>query len=333
MDAAAGPAKLAARQLRRDPFALVFGVLFVLLVVVAFLAPVWADIADTGGPTRTHLDDTIVRDGETVNVVSLDGVPIGPTWGKAYFLGADGEGRDIAVRLLYGARNSLIIGFGAAILTSLLAVIAGLIAGYFRGLIDGLISRSMDVLWAFPIVMLGSALGVVLVRDGIKLPPWNALGWDGGPALTIGEGSLLVPIFVIGLVWVVYLARPIRGQVLLLREREFVEAARAQGMGPWRIMFSELLPNLWSTVIVFFPLLFANAVLLESALSFLGAGVQSPKASWGTLMDDGLALLVTRPWMTIAPGLMLVICVLSINVFAESLRKALDPRGRLRLER
>jgi peptide/nickel transport system permease protein len=130
----------------------------------------------------------------------------------------------------------------------------------------------------------------------------------------------------------VYLARPIRGQVLSLREKEFVEAARSQGAGDFRIMFSELLPNLVTTILVFFPVLVANAILLEAALSFLGAGVQPPDPSWGTMLADGIRLLITSPHLTIAPGLMLALTVLSLNVFGDGIRDALDPRAKVRIE-
>ena len=129
------------------------------------------------------------------------------------------------------------------------------------------------------------------------------------------------------------MARPIRGQVLSLREKEFVEAARAQGAGPLRIMFTELLPNLASTILVFFTLFVANAVLLEAALSFLGAGVRPPATSWGTLIQDGIDRITTAPHLTIVPGLMLVLTVLALNVFGDGVRDALDPRSKVRIER
>jgi peptide/nickel transport system permease protein len=328
---AVGPGRLALRRLRRNRVALAAGVVFALLVALAIAAPLWADIADNT-PTRNGLSDTIREDGRTVDVVALDGVPIGPTWHRRYLLGADSNGRDVAVRLLYGARNSLLIGIGAALMTTLLAVVLGMLAGYFRGWVDAIISRGLDVLWAFPVILLGVALGVSLATGGIQLPPWNALGWEDGPALTVGPGSKWIPVLVIGAVGVTYLARPVRGQVLALREKEFVEAARAQGAGPVRIMVGELLPNVASTVLVFFPLLVANSILLEAALSFLGAGVQPPDPSWGTMMSDGLELLITSPHLTVAPGLMLVLTVLALNVFGDGVRDALDPRARLPVE-
>jgi peptide/nickel transport system permease protein len=225
------------------------------------------------------------------------------------------------VRLLYGARNSLFIGITATIITLLLAVTLGLLAGYFRGWVDQVISRGFDVMWAFPVLLLGVALGVSLALGGLNLGP-----------IELESGSLWIPTLIIGVVNVVYLARPIRGQVLALREKEFVEAARAQGAGNLRIMFTELLPNLASTLLVFFPLIVANAILLEAALSFLGAGVQPPAPSWGTMIASGLDLIVGAPHLTIVPGLMLVLTVLSLNIFGEGVRDALDPRAKIKLE-
>jgi peptide/nickel transport system permease protein len=317
-----GPWRLAWRRLRRNRTALVFGVLFLLLIAIALLAPVYADQVANTTPSRQRIADTLDIGGKEVQVVSFDGVPTGPTWHGEYFLGADGNGRDVMVRLLYGARNSLFIGVFATLLSTLLAVILGTLAGYFRGAVDGIVSRTLDVMWAFPVLLLGVALGVALASGGLNLGP-----------ISIRNNSIWIPTLIIGVVNVVYLARPIRGQVLSLREREFVEAARAQGAGNLRIMFSELLPNLTSTVLVFFPILLANAVLLEAALSFLGAGVQPPNPSWGTMISDGLRFLQSAPLLTIAPGAMLVLTVLSLNIFGEGVRDALDPRARVRLER
>ncbi len=317
-----GPWRLALRRLRRHRTALAFGFLFVLLVAACVAAPLWADNVAKTTPTANNLTGQIVVDGKRTNVVSLDGIPIGPTWQGRYFLGADSNGRDVMVRLLYGGRNSLLIGVFAALLTTLLAVVIGLVAGYFRGWVDSGITKGLDILWAFPVLLLGVALGVALALGGLKLGPINIRG-----------DSILIPMLVIGVVYVPYMARPIRGQVLSLREKEFVEAARAQGAGPLRIMFGELLPNLASTILVFFTLLVANAVLLEAALSFLGAGVRAPETSWGTLIQDGIDRISTAPHLTIVPGLMLVITVLSLNVFGDGVRDALDPRAKVRIER
>ena len=320
-----GPWRLGLRRLRRNKVALLFGFLFILLVVVCAAAPLWADNVAKTGPATGHLSDTIRVDGETKNVVGLDGVPIGPQYLKAdgrFFLGADGNGRDIMVRLLYGGRNSLFIGLTAAFITVLLSIVLGVVAGYFRGATDAVIRTLLDILWSFPVIILGTALGVALALGGLKIGP-----------IQIAGDSLAIPILIIGVVYVPYMARPIRGQVLSLREKEFVEAARAQGAGPIRIMATELLPNLASTLLVFFTLLIANAVLLEAALSFLGAGVQPPNPSWGTMIDEGVDRVATAPHLAIVPGAMLVLTVLSLNVFGDGVRDALDPRAKVRLER
>jgi peptide/nickel transport system permease protein len=320
-----GPWKLGLRRLRRNKVALFFGFLFILLVLACAAAPIWADEVAKTTPEANHLSDVIKIDGKDVNGVEFDGVPIGPQYMKAdgkFFLGADSNGRDVMVRLLYGARNSLFIGLTASLITVLLAVTLGLLAGYFRGWVDAIISRGMDILWAFPVLLLGIALGVSLSLGGLNL-------WF----IEIQGNSKWIPTLIIGVVGVVYLARPLRGQVLSLREKEFVEAARAQGASDWRIMFGELLPNLASTILVFLPVLIANAVLLEAALSFLGAGVRPPESSWGTMIADGIKLLNTSPHLTIAPGAMLTLTVLAVNVFGDGVRDALDPRAKVRIER
>jgi len=320
-----GPWRLGLRRLRRNKVALAFGALFILLVLSCLAAPLWADRVAKTGPNANHLSDTIQVDGEErTNVVGLDGVPIGPQWLKAdgrFFLGADRNGRDIMVRLLYGGRNSLMIGVAAALITTLLSIVLGTIAGYFRGWPDITIRALLDIMWSFPVIILGVALGVALSLGGLKIGP-----------LSLAGDSLAIPIFIIGLVYVPYMARPVRGQVLSLREKEFVEAARSQGAGPLRIMFSEVLPNLASTILVFFTLLIANAVLLEAALSFLGAGVKPPNPSWGTMIDEGVDRIATAPHLAIVPGVMLVLTVLSLNVFGDGVRDALDPRAKVRLE-
>ena len=257
--------------------------------------------------------------GKATDVVAPDGVPIGPTWGGRFFLGADESGRDIAVRLLYGGRNSLLIGGAAALLTILLSVLVGTLAGYFSGWVDTVISRTLDIIWSFPVLLLGVALGTALALQGLQIGP-----------IEISGDSLLIPVMIIGVVYVPYMGRPLRGQVLALREKEFVEAARAQGLGPIRIMFSEILPNLSSTIIVFFPLMVANAILLEAALSFLGAGVRPPTPSWGTMIGAGVDKIVSGPHQAIVPGTMLVLTVLALNVFGDGVRDAFDPRAKVR---
>jgi peptide/nickel transport system permease protein len=319
------PWYLAYRRLRANRVALASLGLFVAVVVFVLAAPLWANqVADTG-PDKPHTLERIEVGGKKRDVVSPDGQPIGPVWlgaGGKFFLGADGRlGRDEMVRLMYGGRTSLLICISAALITTFLAIVLALLAGYFRGWTDSVISRTLDVIWAFPVVLLGIALGTALAVGGLKLGP-----------LEISSGSLWIPILIIGFVYTPYMARPLRGEVLALREKEFVEAAVAQGAGPLRIMLGELLPNLWSTIIVFFTLNIANNLLLESALSFLGAGVQPPDSSWGSMIAKGNELLYSAPWLTIAPGLMILLTVLSLNLFGDCLRDALDPKSKLRLE-
>jgi peptide/nickel transport system permease protein len=314
---AIGPWRLAARRMRRNYVAQGFLVLFLLLVVVCLLAPLYAsDIAHIG-PNANNITGTVSVGGKMVDVVSPDGVPVGPTFGSHYFFGADSNGRDLAVRLLYGGRTSLFIGAVATVIIIVFGTLAGLLSGYFRGVADMILRPLMELIWSFPVVILGVALGTALALGGI------------GP---VKGNSLLIPAVIIGVVYVPYLGKPIRGEVLRLREQDFVDAARVQGMGPWRIMMSEILPNAASTIIVFVPLMLANAILLEAYLSYLGAGVQSPNASWGTLISDGINFIDSTPHWSLIPGIMLVLTVLSINMVGDGVRDALDPRAQVRIK-
>ena len=325
MAAESSPWRLALRRLRRNRVAIAFLALFVLIAAFVLAAPLWAEDVAHSGPNATHTLEKIEVGGEKRDVVNPEGQPIGPVWLGAdgrFFLGADGRlGRDEMVRLMYGGRTSLLIGFASALITTLLAVSLALLAGYRRGWVDTLISRTLDVVWAFPVLLLAIALGVALAVGGLKVGP-----------LEISGGSLWIPILIIGFVMTPYMARPLRGEVLSLREKEFVEAAVAQGAGPLRVMLGEILPNLQSTIIVFFTLNIANNMLLEAGLSFLGVGVQPPNASWGSMIATGFELISTAPLLTIVPGSMILLTVLSLNVFGDGLRDALDPKSKLRLE-
>ena len=312
-----GPYKLAWLRLRRNRASLAFGVLFVLIVVLCLLAPLYSHYIAHIGPDTQNITGTVKVGGKVLDIVSLIGIPIGPTWQlHHYFLGADDNGRDVAVRLLYGGRNSLEIGAVATLMTMLLATVCGLLAGYFRGLTDGIISRVLDVIWAYPAILLGITLGTVLEVHG--LGPFHGT-------------TLLSTAIVIGFVYVPYVAKPIRAQVLAMRDREFVDAARQQGLSHVRIMTTEILPNLASTIIVFIPLILANAILTEAGLTFLGAGVQPPNPSWGTMISDGIGTIPAAFHNVLIPGIMLVLAVLSVNVFGDGLRDALDPRAKIRL--
>ncbi|HZK16549.1 MAG TPA: ABC transporter permease [Solirubrobacterales bacterium] len=316
---------LAYRRLRRNRVALGFGGLLVAIVIFVLAAPLWADRVAGTGPNATHTTEKVTVDGEQREVVDREGRPIGPLWlgaGGKFFLGADGRlGRDEMVRLMYGGRVSLFVGFLATLIATLLATTLGLLAGYRRGWTDTLISRSLDVIWAFPVTLLAIALGLALATGGLQIGP-----------LDLSGSSIWIPILIIAFVYTPYMARPIRGEVLALREKEFVEAAVSQGAGPARVMFGELLPNLLSTLIVFFTLGVAQNMLLESMLSFLGVGVQAPNTSWGTMIGDGFELISTAPLLTVIPGTMILLTVLAVNVFGDGLRDALDPKSKLRLE-
>ncbi|MHB8657085.1 MAG: ABC transporter permease [Solirubrobacteraceae bacterium] len=315
-----GPWHLALRRLRRNRVALFFGGVFLLIVVLCLLAPVYShDVAHLGLADQ-NIDRPINIGGKKTYVLGLTGIPIGPTWHNQYLLGADSNGRDVAVRLLYGGRNSLEVGVIATTITMILALIAGIIGGYFRGLLDRVIGVFLDSIWAYPAVLLGIALGATLNVSGIDLGIFK-----------INGNTLYVPAVVVGLVYIPYVAKPVRAQVLTLREREFIDAARQQGLSDLRIMVSEILPNLASTIVVFIPLILANAILLEAALSFLGAGIKPPNPSWGTMISDGVSTIPAAFHNVLVPGIMLVATVMSINIFGDGLRDALDPRSKVRI--
>jgi peptide/nickel transport system permease protein len=320
-----GPWRLALRRFLRNRVAVAFLVLFFLIVLFVLAAPLWAHHVAHTGPNEGHTLEKLHVNGEIREVVTPEGKPIGPQWFEAdgkFFLGADSRlGRDEMVRLMYGGRTSLFIGFVSGLITTLLAVVLGLLAGYYRGWVDAVIARTLDVLWSLPVLLIGIAIGTASALGGLGIGPLHLEG-----------GSIWIPIFIISIFYTPYVARPIRGEVLSLGEKEFVEAAIAQGAGPLRLMFGEILPNLASTIVVFFALNIANNMLFEAALSFLGAGVQPPNSSWGTMISIGEELLTTQPLLAIIPGVMIMLTVLSLNIVGDGLRDALDPRSKIRLE-
>jgi peptide/nickel transport system permease protein len=333
------PWALAGRRLRRNYVALAFLAVFLLIVVCCLLAPLYVSHVSHLGENFENAGGVIHEHGRTIPVISSGGssfgkngqvhlkaagIPIGPQWGAsggAYILGADTVGHDTATRLLFGGRNSLRIGLASSAICTVLAVILALLAGYFGGVVDWIITRFFDLIWAFPVVLLGIALGTALSINGFHHFHIN-----------LAPGDLWIPTAVIAFVFIPYIGRPLRGQVLALREKEFIEAATAQGAGAVRIMFSELLPNIASTVLVLFTLIVANAILTEVGLSFLGAGVQAPSPSWGTMIADGQDVLSSDPWLSLFPGIAIAITVLSLNIFGDGLRDALDPRAKVRIE-
>jgi len=324
---AGGPWRTALGQLLRNRAAVVSAVVVIVVVLACVGAPLYASHVAHTDPFRSDLSATTEIGGRRVDVIEastgglgLGSTPIGPTWDPAHYaLGADGQGRDVAARLLYGGRNSLFIGFVSAVLCCVVAAVVGIVAGYFGGVVDAVLSRLLDVVWAFPVYLLGISLSIVLIGSGITLGPVH-----------VDSGSIWLPVLIIAAIFVPYVARPVRGQVLSLRERDFVRAAVGLGASDARIMRRDVLPNVLPTVVVFLPLMTAVNMLTESALSFLSIGVQPPDASWGTIINDGLGLLYTRPAVAVAPGLALVVTAVALNVLGDGVRDALDPQARLR---
>jgi ABC-type dipeptide/oligopeptide/nickel transport system permease subunit len=299
---ARSPLQLFWGRLRRDRLALVSLGFIVLLVLLAVFAPVIVDITGARPPNETgkqYLDQEF-------------GTPTGPS-GENIF-GVDTLGRDVFSRVLYGARVSLMVALVATALSALIGLVVGMLAGYFRGWVDAVLSRLIDALLAFPILLL--ALGVAA-------------------ACSFGEGCLRgtvkpglgVVIFVIAFVNWTYVARIVRGQVLQLREREFVEAARSLGASDVRIMLREILPNITAPLIVVTTLAIPQNILFEAALSYLAVGVQPPDASWGKMIADAAEVFDTAWWYMLFPGAALLLTVLSFNVLGDGLQDALDPRG------
>ena len=325
------PWALAARRLWRNRIAMASLLLFLVIVVMCLAAPLYAHSVAHVNPFVPNLNGHTVVNGKVVPVMQQGGgvlklgeTPIGPTWDlNHYFLGADSVGRDVAALLLYGGRSSLLVGIGSAVLCSLAATVLALIAGFFGGVTDSLLSRLMDVIWAFPVFLLAICIGTELLT--------HSNGFQFGP-VHVEASSLWLPTIIIAFIYVPYVYRPMRGQVLSVVKKEFVEASTAQGAGNSRLLFLEILPNVVSTVIVLLPLMIATTILTEAALSFLSVGVQPPNVSWGTIIQDGTDLVYTRPWVTIAPGLMILLTVLSLNVLGDGVRDALDPRAKLRVD-
>jgi peptide/nickel transport system permease protein len=327
-EASLGPWRTALATLRRDRVAMLSLAVFLVILVACLLAPVYEHLIAHTNAFTSHVSGTTIVNGKKVPILTnsstglgLGVTPIGPTWDvHHYFLGADSQGRDVAVRLLYGGRNSLLIGVSSAVIACLLATILGVAAGYFGGVLDSVLARCFDVIWAFPVYLLGISLSVVLLTSG---------GLQLGP-IHIDSASRLLPILIIAVIYVPYIARPLRGQVLSLRGREFIVAGIGLGASDARILRKDVLPNVMPTVLVFLPLMTAINMLTESAFSFLSIGVQPPNASWGTIINDGLGLLYTRPMVTLAPGLLIAITAVALNLLGDSVRNALDPKARLR---
>jgi peptide/nickel transport system permease protein len=297
---ARSPMQLFWRRLRRDKVAMVALAFIVVLIAMAIFAPVIVDIAGAPDPKAQSSED-----------LDLFGAPTGPT-GEHWF-GVDQLGRDVFSRTIYGSRVSLEVAFIATGLAVLIGVTIGLIAGYYRGWIDTVLSRLTDVVLAFPILLLG--LGLAAACSG-------ADGCFGG----LIEPGLPVSIMVIAIINWTYIARIVRGQVLSLREKEFVESARSLGASNTRIITREILPNLLAPLIVYSSLLIPANILLEAALAFLGVGVSGGTPSWGAMISDATNLFPDAWWFMLFPGIALLLTVLAFNLVGDGLQDALDPR-------
>lgn len=280
------------------------GIVLAFLIAACLAAPLFAAHVSGTDPFRTNILGALADGTPVLAEVpgELGAVPIGPGWRGAYALGADGLGRDVAARLLYGGRVSLAIAGGATVVCLALAAVLGVLAGFLSGPVDAVIAGGLDLLWAFPVTLLAICLSAVLVG--------SAQG-----------DSLLIPAGILSIVYVPYVARPIRAQVAGLRHAEFVTAARSTGASPVRVLWRHVLPQLRGTLLAFLPLVAGMMLLTEASLSVLSIGVQAPHASWGTLLSDGQALVSSRPLVAIAPGFLILVTVLCLNVLASARRQ------------
>lgn len=230
------------------------------------------------------------------------GLPKGPNWQLHFWLGADQFGRDLLTRTVYGARISLLVGVASTVVALVLGSAVGVVAGFRRGWVDGVLSRWIDVVLSFPILLLALAIRAVF------------------------GASLWIIIIVVAFATWPYISRIVRGQAMIIREQEYVQAARALGASDLRIMWEHVLPNLIGPLIVYGSLIIPVNILLEASLSYLGLGLPPPTATWGQMLADGQAYYSTAPWMIAVPGLALLSTTIAFNLVGDALRDALDPR-------
>jgi ABC-type dipeptide/oligopeptide/nickel transport system permease subunit len=285
------PWRLAYERLRSDRAAkIAFGTI-VVIVLLAIFAPVFAALVGHG-PNQQFIDI-----GENAN-----GGPVAPN--GTFLLGTDNNGRDLFVRILYGARISLTVGVLATAISVALGVVFGLAAGYLGGFVDTFIARVIDVMLSIPALVIAVTIAYI-----------------SGP-------SFGLVIILVGVLSFTYLARIVRGQVISIKGKEYIEAARALGARPWRIMFIDLLPNVMAQVIVYASLLIPAAIVFEASLSFLGVGVPPPTADWGEMISTSAGFYQYGYWWFLFfPSLALLITTLAFNIFGDSVRDAFDPRG------
>ena len=283
------PWMLAWRRLRQDKVAVASGVLILVLALLAILAPL---ISSWVG----HPPDTpYVNQG-----LNSQGLPVSPS--GTFLFGTDSLGRDLLVRVLYGAQISLLVGALSTAIGTAAGVVMGMTAGYFGGAIDTVLARFIDSVLAFPYIVLALALAVVF-----------------GPSLSVTIG--VISFFS----WAA-IARVVRGQTLSIKEKEYIEAARSIGSGPWRIMFIDILPNLIAPVLVLATLAIPTAIVFEATLSYLGIGIQPPTSSWGNLLAQAQGFYQTSWWYLIFPAGFLLLTTLAFNLLGDGIRDAMDPR-------
>jgi ABC-type dipeptide/oligopeptide/nickel transport system permease subunit len=281
--------QLAWARLRRDRAAVISAVVILIIILVAIFAPVFATITGHG-----------VNEQFRTAGLNPEGLPVGP--GKTFLLGTDDQGRDLLVRLAYGSRVSLEVGVVATLLTVVVGAILGLAAGYLGGLVDTVVARLVDLVLSLPYLLFAISL-VSISHPGMRI--------------------VIIVIVVFG--WAA-VARIIRGQVLSIREKEFIEAARSLGASSWRIMFVEILPNVMAQLIVYATLLIPVSIVAEASLSFLGLGIPPPTADWGQMLAEAETIYQQAWWFIVFPGAALLITTLAFNILGDGVRDALDPR-------
>ena len=299
--------QIAWMRLKRDKVALGGGIVVLLLLLVAILA---GPITSLYGHGPFQFNSNLID----ANLGTPKGKFGGMSW--SHWFGVEPiNGRDILARIVYGARISMLIAFLATGVSVVIGVAVGMIAGYFGGWVDNLLSRIMDLLLAFPLLLFAIALVAVL-------------GDYKAPALSTDNTRVALLVIIIGFFNWPYIGRIIRGQTLSLREKEYVEAARSMGAGSIRILFRELLPNLVGPILVYATLIIPTNILFEAALSFLGVGVRIPNPSWGGMLSDAAqGYFQIDPMFMVVPGLALFVTVMAFNLFGDGLRDALDPRS------
>ena len=294
------PLQLFWRRLRQDRVALVSLGFIVLLVVVALAAPLVVSVLGLPGPNVQKL-----------NLTDSFGSPLGPS--LAHPFGVDSLGEDVMSRVIYGTRVSLEVGVLGTGISTVIGVVVGMLAGFYRGWVDTLLSRFVDVVLSIPVLLFGLGLGAAC----------SVRGCVSG-LIQPGLGTI---IFIVSLATWPYVARIVRGLVLSMREREFIEASRALGASDMRIMFREILPNLTAPIIVYGSLLIPTNILLEAGLSFLGVGIRPPTASWGQMIAAATPIFNTAWWYMVFPGAALLLTVLAFNLLGDGLQDALNPRN------